>query len=126
MTRRDFLSILAAGAFLLGHRAVFPQLPSRIRRVGIIDDGPLWVYFREHLRELGDIEGQNITIEPQTGNGHPDQLIAAAQELARRPMDVIAVAGSSAAKSAQAATDTVPIVAMVIGDPVAIGLVEDW
>jgi putative ABC transport system substrate-binding protein len=41
-------------------------------------------------------------------------------------VDVIAVAGSSAAKAAQAATDTVPVVAMVIGDPVAIGLVKDW
>ena len=36
------------------------------------------------------------------------------------------MAGSSAAKAVQAATDTVPIVAMVIGDPVAIGLVKDW
>ncbi len=126
MKRRDFLGTVATGVFLRRHRVGFAQQPSGVRRVGIIDDGSLWVYFRERLRELGDIDGQSITIESRTANGNPDRLLAAAQELARRPVDVIAVAGSSAAKAAQAATDTVPIVAMVIGDPVAIGLVKDW
>jgi putative ABC transport system substrate-binding protein len=126
MKRRAFLGTLAAGAFLLRHRVGLAQQPSGVRRVGIIDDGPLWNYFRERLRELGDIDGQSIAIESRTANGNPDRLLAPAQELARRPVDVIAVAGSSAAKAAQAATDTVPVVAMVIGDPVAIGLVKDW
>src|SRR3954451_3843724 len=94
-------------------------------RVGIIEDGPRWVYFRDRLRDLGDIDGQNITIESRSANRNPDQLLVAAQELAPLPVDVIAVAGSPAAKAAQAATDTVPVVAMVIGDPVAIGLVKD-
>lgn len=94
--------------------------------MGIIGNGPLWDYFRERLRELGDIDGQNITIESRSANGNPDGLLAAARELAHRPVDVIVVAGSLAAKATQAATDTVPIVAMVVGDPVAIGLVKDW
>ena len=111
---------------MLRHRVGYAQQPSGVQRVGIIEDGPLWDYFRERLRELGSIDGQNITIESRTANGNPDQLFAAAQELVRQPVDVIAVAGSSAAKAVQAATDTVPIVAMVIGDPVAIGLVKDW
>jgi len=126
MKRRDVLGTLAAGAFLLRHRAGLAQKPDRVRRVGIIEDGPLWDYFRDSLRELGDIDGQNIIIESRATEGNPDRLSAAAQELARLPVDVIAVAGSPAAKAAQAATDTVPIVAMVIGDPVAIGLVKDW
>ena len=126
MKRRNFLGTFAAGAFLLRHRVGLAQQPSGVRRVGIIDDGPLWVYFRERLRELSEIDRQTITIESRTANGNPDRLLAAAQELARRPVDVIAVAGSSAAKAAQAATDAVPVVAMVIGDPVAIGLVKDW
>jgi putative tryptophan/tyrosine transport system substrate-binding protein len=126
MKRRDFLGALAAGAVSLRHRAGFAQQQSKSRRVGIIEDGPLWSYFREHLRDLGDIDGQNITIESRRASGNPDRLLAAAQELARLPVDVIAVAGSPAAKAAQAATDTVPVVAMVIGDPVAIGLVKDW
>ena len=70
--------------------------------------------------------GRTSRSSPGRANGNPDRLLAAAQELARLPVDVIAVAGSPAAKAAQAATDTVPVVAMVIGDPVAIGLVKDW
>ena len=70
--------------------------------------------------------GRASRSSPGTANGNPDRLLAVVQELARQPVDVIAVAGSSAAKAAQAATNTVPIVAMVIGDPVAIGLVTDW
>src|SRR4051794_39123220 len=106
MKRRAFLGTFAAGAFLLRHRVGLAQQQSEVRRVGIIDDGPLWDYSGERLRELGDIDGQNITIEPRTANGNPDRLLAAAQELAHLPMDVIAVAGSSAAKATQAATDT--------------------
>jgi len=86
----------------------------------MIGSGPLWDYFRDRLRDLGDIDGQNITIETRTAEENPDRLLAAAQELARLPVDVIAVVGSPAAKAAQEATKTVPIVAMVIGDPVAI------
>src|SRR6186997_1808308 len=126
MKRRDFLGALAAGAFSLSHRAGLAQPQSKALRVGIIEDGPLWSYFRERLRDLGDIEGRTITIESRRANGNPDRLLAAAQEFARLPVDVIAVAGSPAAKAAQAATDTMPVVAMVIGDPVAIGLVKDW
>ena len=107
-------------------KRAFAEQPTKARRVGIIEDGPLWSYFRDRLRDLGDIDGQNITIETRTADGNPDRLLAAAQELARLPVDVIAVAGSPAAKAAQEATDTVPVVAMVIGDPVAIGLVKDW
>jgi len=126
MKRRDFLSALAAGAFSLRHPAGLAEQQSKTGRVGIIEDGPLWNYFRERLRDLGDIDGRTITIESRRANGNPDRLLAAAQELARLPVDVIAVAGSPAAKAAQAATGTVPVVAMVIGDPVAIGLVKDW
>src|SRR3954447_19671527 len=126
MKRRDFLGVFAAGAFSVRHRVAYAEQQSRARRVGIIGSGPLWGYFRDRLRDLGDIAGQNITIKSQTADGNPDRLLAAAQELARLPVDVIAVAGSPAAKAAQEATKTVPIVAMVIGDPVAIGLVKDW
>jgi putative ABC transport system substrate-binding protein len=126
MKRRGFLGSVAAGVFLLPYRVGLAQQLSGERRVGIIGNGPLWDYFRERLRELGDVEGQNITVETRSANGDPDRLLAAARELAHRPVEVIAVAGSPAAKAAQEATDTISVVAMVIGDPVAIGLVKDW
>ena len=64
MKRRDFLGGLAAGAFSLRHRVSLAQLQSKTWRVGTIEDGPLWNYFRERLRDLGGIDGQNITINP--------------------------------------------------------------
>src|SRR4051794_9711329 len=126
MNRRDFLGAFAAGALSIPYRVASREQQTKARPVGIIGGGPLWDYFRDRLRDLGDIDGQNITIETRPADGNPDQLLTAAQELARLPVDVIAVAGSPAAKAAQEATETVPVVAMVIGDPVAIGLVKDW
>jgi putative ABC transport system substrate-binding protein len=125
MRRRVFLSTLLAGASAWPWSAL-AQPADRPRRIGIIDDGPLWDYFRDRLRELGDIGGQPVALEYRAAEGNPDRLLAAARELAQLPVDLIAVAGSPAAKAAQAATDKVPIVAMVIGDPVAIGLVKNW
>jgi putative tryptophan/tyrosine transport system substrate-binding protein len=125
MKRRVFLSTLLAGASVWPWPAL-AQPANRKRRIGIIDDGPLWDYFRERLRELGDVAGQPVALEYRTADGNPDRLLAAARELAQLPVDVIAVAGSPAAKAAQAATSTVPVVAVVIGDPVAIGLVKNW
>lgn len=125
MKRRDFLSTFVAVSTAFGALAAAAQQANRPRRVGIIDDGPLWDYFRERLRELGDIDGQRVAFEYRIAEGNPDRLLAAARELVRLPVDVLAVAGSPAAKAAQAATSTAPIVAMVIGDPVAIGLVKN-
>src|SRR4051812_33372587 len=101
MKRRDFLGALTAGAFSLRYRVGFAEQQSKARRLGIIGSGPLWDYFRDRLRDLGDIDGQNITIETRTAEGDSDRLLAAAQELAHLPVDVIAVAGSPAAKAAQ-------------------------
>lgn len=124
MRRRDLLALVAGGA-VFRPLAGGAQQPSRTRRVGIIDDGPLWDYFRERLRELGPVDGQSVAIAYRVAEGNPDGLLAAARELAGLPVDVIAVAGSPAAQAAKAATDTVPVVAMVVGDPVAIGVVKN-
>ena len=84
MKRRDFLGALAAGSFSLRYQAGLAEQPTNARRVGIIEDDPLWSYFRERLRDLGDVDGQNITIETRTADGNPDRLMAAAQELGMR------------------------------------------
>jgi len=78
MKRRDFLGAVAAGAFSVRHRVAFAEQPTKARRVGIIGNGPLWDYFRDRLRDLGDIDGQNITIETRPADGNPDRLMAAA------------------------------------------------
>jgi putative ABC transport system substrate-binding protein len=53
-------------------------------------------------------------------------LTAAAEELTVMPVDVIVVFGTPAAKAAQRATKSIPIVAISVGDPIAAGLVENF
>ena len=122
--RRKLLAALggAAVAWPLAVRA--QQRTSPIRRIGIIDDGPLWDHFREGLRELGYIEGQTVVIDYRSAEGKPDRLAAVASELARLPVDVIVTFGTAAAYAAKEATTTIPIV-MMVGDPMRSGLVTN-
>jgi putative ABC transport system substrate-binding protein len=124
MKRRQLLSLIggAAAAWPLSARA---QRPVKIARVGIIDDAPIWDHFRQGLREAGYVEGQNLAIEYRSADGQPDRLAGAARELAATPVDVIAVSGTAAARAAQQATTTIPIVMIAIGDPIRAGLVPN-
>jgi len=79
--------------------------------------------FVEGLRDFGYIEGQNIVIERRYGQGAVDKYPALAAELIALNLDVLVVGGAVAAKSAKAASKTVPIVFAAVGDPVAAGLV---
>ena len=93
-------------------------------RIGIIDDAPIWDHFRQGLRDLGYIDGQNIAIEYRSTEGRPDDRLATvANDLARLPLDVIVTSGTAASRAAQQATTTIPIVIIAIGDPVRAGLV---
>src|SRR5712691_4019735 len=122
MRRRDLITILggAAVAWPLAARA---QQPARIPRIGILDDTPMWQAFRQALRELGYIEGQNIAYEYRYGEGAADRLAAVAAELVRRPVDVIATYGTPPTQAAKEATATIPIVMVGVGDPVRARLV---
>jgi len=125
MRRRDFLTLLCGTAAVPSLLRPLSAQPTRAKvpRIGIIDNAPVWEYFRKTLRELGLIEGQNIRYEYRTAEGHPDRLSAAAAELARIPVDLIATFGTPASRAAKAATNSIPIVAISIGDPVRVGLV---
>jgi len=80
--------------------------------------------FRQGLRELGYIEGQNISIEYRWADWKPDRLSASAAELVRLNVEVIvATPGGNVAPAARKATSTIPIV-FTSGDPVKAGLVS--
>jgi putative tryptophan/tyrosine transport system substrate-binding protein len=123
MKRREFIMLLG-GAAVARPTAALGQPPSKIPRIGIIDDdAPLWDHFRRALLAYGYVEGHNITIELRKGENRLERLAAAAAELAGIPVDVIATWGTPASRAAQQATSTIPIVAIAIGDPVRAGLV---
>jgi putative ABC transport system substrate-binding protein len=121
MRRRAFISLLGgAAAWPL---AALAQQPARVPRIGIIDDAPMWHSFRQALREFGYVEGQNINYEYRYSGGVADRLAAVVSELVRRPVDMIAAYGTPPIEAAKAATTTIPIVMIGVGDPVRVGLV---
>jgi putative ABC transport system substrate-binding protein len=129
MRRREFIALLggAATAPLTWPRVTrAQQRGKKIPRIGIIDDAPIWNHFREALRQGGFIDGQTIAYEYRAAGGRPEQLAAAAAELAGLPVDLIATFGTPASRAAKAATSTIPIVAISVGDPIRAGLIESF
>jgi putative ABC transport system substrate-binding protein len=80
--------------------------------------------FRQGLRELGYIEGKNVTIEYRYAAGRVDRLSELAAELVRLNPDVIVAGSAPAAHAAKSATRTIPIVMSNAADPVGTGLVS--
>jgi putative ABC transport system substrate-binding protein len=120
MKRRQFITLIggAAAAWPIAARA---QQRERVRRIGIINYTPMWEPFREALRKLGYIEGQNIVFEYRSAASTPE-LSTAAAELVSNPVDVIVTYGTPPTVAAKEATTTIPIVMVGTGDPVQSGL----
>ena len=112
----------AAGAWPLTVRAQQPA--AKVPHIGIIDDAPIWNHFRQALHELGHSEGHTIEFDYRIAGGEPERLTTVASELVHLPVDVIAVYGTAPAQAVMAATKTIPIVAISVGDPMRAGLVE--
>src|SRR5215831_18645859 len=119
--RREFITLI--GGTIGWPLAATAQQLARVPRIGIVDDAPAWHSFRQALREFGYVEGQRVNYEYRYSEGVPDRLAAAVGELVRRPVDLIAVYGTPPTEAAKAATTTIPIVMIGVGDPVRAGLV---
>jgi putative ABC transport system substrate-binding protein len=126
--RRAFLATLTGG-LLAAPLAAEAQPAGKVHRIGFLGNsnpaleanlvGP----FREGLRELGYVEGQNLLIEYRWAEGKYERLAALVAELLARNVEVIVTAGTPASHAVKKATTSIPLVMVAVGDPVASGLV---
>ncbi len=125
MKRRTFISGITAG-LLAAPLAAEAQEAGKVARIGVLNSGsppaPFVESFKQGLRELGYVEGRNISIEYRWAEGRDERLPGLAADLVRLRVDVI-VASSQAAVAAKQATTAIPIVMPIITDPVRLGLV---
>jgi putative ABC transport system substrate-binding protein len=119
--RREFIAGLGAAVWPLAARAQPASLPV----VAYIAVGAAGTpsAFRAGLREIGYVEGQNVSVEYHWLDGQYDRLPGLMAELVRRRVAVIAAENPTVAVAAKNATSTIPIVFGIGGDPVKLGLV---
>src|SRR5260370_12825158 len=91
MRRREFITLLGGvAAWPLAARAQQPKVPTiGVLVIGNISPEEFWREFRQGLRDLGDIEGQNIRFEFRSADGQIDRLPELAAELFRLKRDFI-------------------------------------
>src|SRR5437867_11688081 len=126
---RVALTVTLGLTLLAAPLAVEAQQAGRVSRVGFLGNstaaleanlvGP----FREGLRELGYVEGQNIVIEYRWAEGQYERFPVLIAELLEQKVEVIVTAGTPATQAVKKATTWVPLVMVAVGDPVATGIV---
>ncbi|NQV85714.1 MAG: ABC transporter substrate-binding protein [Woeseiaceae bacterium] len=130
ITRRKIIIALGAGAF--APAVSFAQEQGKVWRVGFlayrhmefVDADNFYGRFTQGMRELGYVAGKNLVIEWRSAEGETRHLAELAEELVRLKVDVLVTAGTATALAAQKATATIPLVCVLAGDPVGLGLVK--
>src|SRR5262245_20314566 len=131
MDRRRFLLTSLVGA-LAAPLVTEAQQAGRVLRLCFVtfDPGtaaspsPRFASFFQALRDLGYEHGRSITIDYLAAGGRSEQFPDLVAECLRLNANVIAVTTTPAAHAAKAATRSVPVVMVALGDPVGTGLVE--
>jgi putative ABC transport system substrate-binding protein len=127
MRRRAVIAGLAT-LLVAPKRSSAQQVPAKIPRVGWIwlgrsaGDPTEVAGFRQGLKELGYIEGQNIVVEYRFGEGRTDRIADLAAELAQLRPDVLVAVGDFPVRALKTVTTNIPVV-ILAGDPVGAGFV---
>jgi putative ABC transport system substrate-binding protein len=127
MRRREFIALVVGGA-VAWPLTTGAQEPAKFWRMAVLSPGmsghsPALQAFRQGLRDIGYVEGQNLAILWKFGGDSVDQLTILAEEIVASKVDVIFAINTSAALAAKNATSTIPIVATRVSDPIRTGLV---
>ena len=125
------LTVLLSVVVLAGSLASEAQQAANVPRVGFLSPSSpsqprttrYFQAFRQGLRDLGYVEGQNIAIESRWAEGKHDRLPGLAAELIRLKVNVIVAYSEPAVWAAKQATAAIPIVMIIGSDPVALGIV---
>ena len=127
MKRRAFITLLGGAA--VAWPCVGVAQPAKVPTIGVLVVGSpgsatFWRMFREDLRQLGYVEGQNIRYEFRSDEGQPGRLPDLAADLVRLKVAVLVAWFTPAATAAKRATREIPIVLTSVGDPIGTGLVD--
>ena len=120
MRRREFITLLSSAAVSLPFAA---RAQEKVWRIGMLETTGENVKpadidaFRKGLRELGYVEGKNLTIAYRSADGRPERFSALAAEVIALKVDLIVTRGTPAAVAAKSATKTIPVVMAAIGEP---------
>jgi putative ABC transport system substrate-binding protein len=129
MDRRAFIASLAGALLAAPLAAEAQQAAGKVYRVGHLSGSseaaskPFLVAFREGMRALGYVEGQNWVLDERYAGANMERLASLAQTLIQRKPDVLLVSTTPGNVAAKAATSTIPIVMVLVADPVGAGIV---
>jgi ABC-type uncharacterized transport system substrate-binding protein len=124
------VSVVLAVLMLVSPAAGEAQPARKVYRIGYLGyatrsvESKYLEAFERRLRELGYVAGQNVVIEYRWADGNRDRLPELAAELVRLRVDVVAAVGNPSIVALKGATQTIPIVMVVAGDPVGAGLIR--
>ncbi len=123
MSRKILALTIVLALILLVPLAPDAQQPQKVRRIGFLGNAPSppMDAFRQGLRDLGWVEGQNLIIEWRWMQGRPERLPELAEELVRLNPDVILAATSTQVEAVRQKTKMIPIVFGSHADPVGVG-----
>jgi putative ABC transport system substrate-binding protein len=130
MRRREFITLLG-GAAAAWPFAAYAQQPRKVPRIGVLwhagsaeEEASNFTALVKGFSDLGYIEGGNIILEHRFPNEMPERFRSMAAELVASGIDVLIGVGANAAPYAKNATTTIPVVFVLVSDPIGSGLVK--